>query len=91
MMNGARDLRITPAEAVALADLDGMLSDLEIVQAIFEAFRPKFQKATPGGYSFVWSCYYAALFHAGRIQGVREERARRKAAAAREAARSGAE
>ena len=89
MYQNTHALLISPAEAVELADQFSSLSDAEIALSILEEYKPRFQTAGAGNYWWTWEQFYAVLFFAGRIQGVREERARRKAADERKAARSG--
>lgn len=81
--------RITAEEAIAKADICCLLSDMLIGHSIYTGFIPRIQAAPAERKSWIWDCLFGTIFFAGRVQGVREERARRKAAAARKAARSG--
>lgn len=81
--------RITAEEAIAKADICCLLSDMQIGHEIYNAFMPRIRGAAPGRDSWEWYCLFGTIFFAGRVQGVREERARRREIAARKAARSG--
>lgn len=81
--------RITAEEAIAKADICCLLSDMNTGYAIYAGFVPRIQEAPADRQSWVWSQLFGTIFFAGRVQGVREERARRRAIAARKAARSG--
>jgi hypothetical protein len=89
MYYDAHALRITAAEAVEKADICCLLSDMQISHEIYTAFIPRIRGAAPGRDSWEWYCLFGTIFFAGRVQGVREERARRREIAARKAARSG--
>ena len=89
MYYDAHALRITAAEAVEKADICCLLSDMTIGYSIYTEFLPRILEAAPGRDSWVWGQLFGTIFFAGRVQGVREERAHRREIAARKAARSG--
>ena len=83
----AHMMRITAREAVELGDRFGLLSDMRMADAILREFTPLFYAVEPGWEKWVWYKLLGTIFYAGRIQGIREERAKRRAAAARRAGR----
>lgn len=72
--------RVTPVEALRLSDQDGNFIECgeqasEIAAFCESYFRQKYSDSSPDFRDF---CSAQAVFNAGRIQGVREERSRRK-------------
>lgn len=88
MYYDARTPLITAEEAVEKADICCLLSDMQRAHEIFTAFLPRIRAASPDRFDWECDCLFGTIFFAGRVQGIREERARRKAAAERKAARS---
>lgn len=75
--------RVTPVEALRLSDQDGNFIECgeqasEIAAFCESYFRQKYSDSSPDFRDF---CSAQAVFNAGRIQGVREERSRRKSRA----------
>ncbi len=71
---------ITAKEAVAISTKSGTIDEIYIAIEIIEEYeRLNF---APNDKWYNMACMYATLFEAGRIQGVREERYRRKIARA---------
>lgn len=74
---------VSPVEALLLSDQDGNFIECgeqasEIAAFCESYFRQKYSDSSPDFRDF---CSAQAVFNAGRIQGVREERSRRKGAA----------
>ena len=72
--------RVTPVEALRLSDQDGNFIECgeqasEIAAFCESYFRQKYSDSSPDFRDF---CSAQAVFNAGRIQGIREERSRRK-------------
>ena len=72
--------RVLPAEAITLSECRPV-SEFHLIEAVAEAYlkqRPIPQGSeTDGTRRFYTDCFFQAIFTAGRIQGIREERARR--------------
>lgn len=69
---------ITPEEAVAISMRAGTTDEIYIAVAIAEEYeRLNF---APNDKWYHIACLYATLYEAGRLQGIREERYRRKKA-----------
>ena len=80
---------VTAEEAIEKADICCLLSDMTISRDIYELFYPRLASAAPDSVSWVLAQLLGTIFFAGRMQGVRDERAKRRRSAARKAARSG--
>ena len=89
MYHDTHTLRITAAEAVEKADICCLVSDIQIGWEIFQSFLPRIRAASSKDFTWTIGCLFGTIFYAGRVHGVREERARRREIAARKAARSG--
>lgn len=70
---------ITAEEAVELNKIAGTVDEMEIATEVFRE-SANMVKDLPYGYAF--ACRLATVWSAGRIQGIREERAKRKNAGA---------
>ena len=71
---------VDAAEALALTEFT-TIGDFDLVESIAKEYArqtPRPTKTTPGEIKWYSLCLYKTLFHAGRLQGIREERARRR-------------
>lgn len=69
---------VTPEEAVSLSEYsvaNSGKSAMQIANHCKQAFKTMYSGADP---AFNYLCMVQAIFEAGRIQGIREERNRRK-------------
>jgi len=73
----AENLLITPQEAVKLAEKNGTITELYLVNEIMEEYRATAKNQSTDPF-FNQLQLAGVLFSAGRVQGVREERAKRK-------------
>lgn len=67
---------ITPQEAAALSDKFGTTDDIYRADDIYKEFMKLKDSESDNRWKFL--CAIAAIYTAGRIQGIREERSRRK-------------
>lgn len=80
---------VTAEEAVEKADICCLLSDMHIGWDIYDLFYARLMSAGSERSTWVLAQLFGTIFMAGRMQGVRDERAKRRRSAARKAARSG--
>ena len=67
-------------EAIALTQYR-TIGDFDLLESIAKEYArqtPRPTKTTPGEIKWYSLCLYQTLFNAGRLQGIREERARRR-------------
>lgn len=67
---------ITPQEAAALSNKFGAADDIYRADDIYNEFMKLKSSESDNRWKFL--CAIAAIYTAGRIQGIREERSRRK-------------
>lgn len=68
------------AVRIALTYNNNFISDIETVKAIKQAVNEHCTESDKKDRIWFNACLCVTLFHAGRIQGIREERTRRKSA-----------
>lgn len=71
---------VNAKEALALTEYR-TIEDFELIESIAKEYArqtPRPTKTTPGEIKWYSLCLYQTLFNAGRLQGIREERARRR-------------
>lgn len=66
--------------SIALTYNNNFISDIETVKAIKQAVNENCTESDKKDRIWFNACLCVTLFHAGRIQGIREERTRRKSA-----------
>ena len=73
MMNESQKLLVDPKPMVELVKMQSSLATVYLTQELAETWGQQFDEAR-----FNTACLYSYLFELGRIQGIREERARRR-------------
>ena len=70
------ELLASPEEVISIYRKHGTISSLHAAEAIWKAWR--LHGRTTGDAVYDFDCLLGAIFEAGRVQGIREERFRRK-------------
>ena len=73
-----RELLTTPAEIAGIADKAAMCFEIGFACNVFEEYRKAHRELDTGGFS-AFPLALTAVYVAGRVQGMREERARHAA------------
>ena len=74
MMNESQKLLVDPGPMVELVKTQSSLDTVCLTKALAETWGQQFDEEP-----FNTACLYSYLFELGRIQGIREERSRRRA------------
>lgn len=72
-------LLISPEEIVEICDKAGTIDSIDIARAVEKAYLA-LNSVTSDKDCWLYYCLIATIYDAGRIQGIREERAHRKGA-----------